>query len=151
MLKEERLESRLAQFLYLMTKPEDVTRRQVDRLFNFSVRFRRPQKHITALLSLFKSYKPEVVPEKIQAINIQSIWRPILEPIRKGFEEAKCRVISSQAEENDELSGWNILKIPKRKKTRNLWYLLLGILILVQICSEIKLRNQFLTFPICQV
>lgn len=116
MLKEERLESRLAQFLYLITKPEDVTRRQVDRLLKLNLRFRRPKKHITALLSLFKSYKPEVVPEKIQAINIQSVWRPILEPLKKGFEDARGRVILIQTKEKEELSGWNVLKMPKRKK-----------------------------------
>ncbi|XP_011505283.1 PREDICTED: centromere protein I-like [Ceratosolen solmsi marchali] len=107
MLKHEKLESRLAQLVYLMTKPEDVTRRQVTRLLKLNEHYKKPQKHIIALLSLFKSYKPEFVPERIPAINIQSVWRPIVETLRVGFESARDRVILKENQETNTYYSWN--------------------------------------------
>ncbi|OXU27791.1 hypothetical protein TSAR_005350 [Trichomalopsis sarcophagae] len=119
MLKQDKIESRLAHLIYLMTKPEDVTRRQVTRLLNLSIYSRKTSKHITALLSLFKSYKPEFVPENIAAINIQSTWRPIPESLRRGFEDARDRMILREAQKSNDLyCDWNIFNIPKSKKNQ---------------------------------
>lgn len=77
--------------VYLLTKPQDVTRRQVLRLLKHQGQYSKPPKHISALLSLFKSYKPELVPERIPSLNIESVWKPIPEVLKVGFEDAKTR------------------------------------------------------------
>ena len=119
LLKQARLESRLAQLIYLMTKPEDVTRRQVLRLLKLNEHYRKPQRHITALLSLFKSYKPEFVPEKIPALNIQSIWRPIPEILRAGFEDARNRIILKENENTGVFNcDWNTFNKVKTKRNQ---------------------------------
>ncbi|XP_011302424.1 uncharacterized protein [Fopius arisanus] len=119
MLKKERLESPTAKLVYLMTKPEDVARRQVFRLLRLQDKYTKPPKHLSALLSLFKSYKPELVPEKIPSLNLESVWKPIPEVFRLGFEEAKSR--SSQRDiQSQEHFDWNIIRHADGKKTEQL-------------------------------
>lgn len=117
MVSHERLQSRLAQLIYLITRPQDVTRRQVVRLLS---KHKNPPKHFLALLSLFKSYKPEFVPEAIQAINVQSTWRPVPESLRVGFEDARDRIILRQAQQTNELFDdrrmFNVFKTKKNQE-----------------------------------
>ncbi|XP_058793739.1 uncharacterized protein LOC131665699 [Phymastichus coffea] len=120
MVTQDKLEAKLAQLIYLITKPEDVTRRQVLRLIKLNGNYRKPPRHLTALLSLFKSYKPEFVPEKIPTINIQGIWKPIPEFLRLGFEDARDRIILIQTQRSNELYyNWNIFNIQKVKKNQD--------------------------------
>ena len=119
MLRRDKEQSRLAKLIYLITKPEDVTRRQVTRIMNANKQFKTPRKYFVALLSLFKSYKPEVVPEQIPAINVQSVWGPINMQLLIGFEKTRDKIISSQAENiNDIDSNWNKFIITKTKKNQ---------------------------------
>ncbi|XP_063973147.1 uncharacterized protein LOC135160488 [Diachasmimorpha longicaudata] len=119
MLKKERLESPTAKLVYLLTKPEDVTRRQVSRLLRLQSKYTRPPKHLSALLSLFKSYKPELVPEKIPSLNLESVWKPIPEVFRLGFEDAKNRS-SQTVTQSHEYFDWNPMKHSEGKKTEQL-------------------------------
>ncbi|KAK0172686.1 hypothetical protein PV328_005975 [Microctonus aethiopoides] len=119
MLKKERLESPIARLLYLLSKPEDVTRRQVSRLLRLQSHYSKPQKHISALLSLFKSYKPELVPEKIPSLNIESVWKPLPEVLRLGFEDAQTRGSASESQQR-EFFNWNTVKSIGGKKTEPL-------------------------------
>ncbi|XP_014213463.1 centromere protein I-like [Copidosoma floridanum] len=119
MIKEVKLQSRLAQLIYLLTKPEDVTRRQVSRLLKIKEINGRPQKHLIALLLLFKSYKPEFVPEEVPAINVQSIWAAIPEILRLGFEDARDRTTLQQSHTTDEFNcKWTIFPIGRTKKNQ---------------------------------
>ncbi|XP_015122463.1 centromere protein I [Diachasma alloeum] len=119
MLKKERLESPTAKLVYLLTKPEDVTRRQVTRLLRLQDKYTKPPKHLSALLSLFKSYKPELVPEKIPSLNLESVWKPIPEVFRLGFEDAKSRS-SQTVVQGQEHFDWNPMKLSKGKTTEQL-------------------------------
>ncbi|XP_034936945.1 uncharacterized protein [Chelonus insularis] len=109
MLKKEKLQSPISRLIYLMTKPDDVTRRQVLRLLKLQEQYSKPPKHISALLSLFKSYKPEIVPEQIPSLNIESVWKPIPEILRLGFEDAKSRGTGSEVKAL-EYFDWNAIK-----------------------------------------
>lgn len=91
LMKKVKLEPYLARIIYELTEPEDVIRLQVIQLINHQKSYKKPQKHITALLSLFKSYKPELVPEKIPAIGIGSVWKPLPNELLQGFTDAKSR------------------------------------------------------------
>ncbi|XP_043463621.1 uncharacterized protein LOC122499371 [Leptopilina heterotoma] len=91
LLQKARLEVYLAQIIYELTEPEDVTRLHVTYLLNLQKNYKKPQKHLTALLSLFKSYKPELVPEKISAIGIGSVWKALPNEFLHGFADAKSR------------------------------------------------------------
>ncbi|XP_043510095.1 centromere protein I-like isoform X3 [Frieseomelitta varia] len=117
MLKKEKLERHVARIIYVLTKPEDVTRRDVSRLLNLHQRYSKPRKHIIVLLSLFKSYKPELVPEKIQSINTESVWKPIPEVLRLMLQDAKNRSEIRQTQDlHPEYFNWNILEFMKTKK-----------------------------------
>ncbi|KAJ8668120.1 hypothetical protein QAD02_009783 [Eretmocerus hayati] len=119
MLKQEKLEAYLAHLIYIMTKPDDVSRRQVLRLLKLDTRYKSPRKHIIALLSLFKSYKPEVVPEKIPSINLHSAWRPISENLQLDFDRARARILSTQAQGDDQMCcDWNVIQFHKTKKNQ---------------------------------
>ncbi|KAK1138121.1 hypothetical protein K0M31_002605 [Melipona bicolor] len=118
MLKKEKLERHIARIIYVLTKPEDVTRRDVSRLLNLHQKYSKPRKHIIVLLSLFKSYKPELVPEKIQSINTESVWKPIPEVLRLMLQDAKNRSEVQQTRDlHPECFNWNIFDFMKTKKT----------------------------------
>ncbi|CAD6227645.1 GSCOCG00001325001-RA-CDS [Cotesia congregata] len=116
LLKREKTESVITRLIYLLTKPQDVTRRQVRRLIKHQEQYPKPPKHISALLSLFKSYKPELVPEKIPSLNVESVWKPIPEVLRAGFEDAKnrCSGIESRVLE---IFDWNPVKMPVKNQS----------------------------------
>ncbi|KAK2577484.1 hypothetical protein KPH14_003582 [Odynerus spinipes] len=117
MLKKEKLERHIAQLIYILTKPEDVTRRNVSRLLALHKKQSYRQKHTIALLSLFKTYKPELVPERIEAMNVERVWKPMPEVLRLALKDAKDR-----AEMQQDLAGteehfnWNISKVSKKKE-----------------------------------
>ncbi|GAB1860999.1 Centromere protein I-like [Camponotus japonicus] len=120
MLQKEKLERHIARLIYVLTRPEDVTRRDVLRLLVLQKKYSKPPKHIIALLSLFKSYKPELVPEKIQSVNIESVWKPIPEFIRLALEDARDRMEIQQSRQSTQTYfNWNVMqnvKVQKKKK-----------------------------------
>lgn len=59
--------------------------------------------------SLFKSYKPELVPEKIQSVNIESVWKPISDFVR--LEDARDRAEIQQSHQTH--FDWNVLQVDK--------------------------------------
>lgn len=61
---------------------------------------------------LFKSYKPELVPEKIQSINTESVWKPIPEGLRLMFQDAKTRLEIQQTQDlHLEYFNWNPFEV----------------------------------------
>ncbi|XP_012235720.1 centromere protein I-like [Linepithema humile] len=122
MLKKKQLEPYFARLIYVLTKPEDVSRREVSQLLVLKKNSSKPPKHITALLSLFKSYKPELVPERIQSVNVESVWKSINEFIRLALEGARDRAEIQQSEENTQVCfNWNAVQDTKMtKKEKNL-------------------------------
>ncbi|XP_020282926.1 centromere protein I-like isoform X2 [Pseudomyrmex gracilis] len=116
MLKKEKLERHLARLVYVSTRPEDVTRRDVLRLLNLQKKYSKPRAHITALLFLFKSYKPELVPEKINSVNIESVWKPIPENMRVALEDARDRAEIQQSQSVQTYFNWNVAQKTKKKK-----------------------------------
>ena len=117
MLKKERLDKYISRLIYVLTKPEDVTRRDVSRLWALHKKHTKPQKHIIVLLSLFKSYKPELVPEKIQSVNVESAWSPVPEALQIMFQAVKARSEGQQTRDSDSKTfDWNAAEIAQRKK-----------------------------------
>ncbi|KYN33930.1 Centromere protein I [Trachymyrmex septentrionalis] len=109
-----------SRLIYVLTKPEDVSRRDVTRLLILQKSYSKPPTHIVALLSLFKSYKPELVPEKIESVNIESVWKPIPEVIRLALEDARDRAeIQQSCQSIQPFFKWNVmqnLNVKKRTK-----------------------------------
>ncbi|XP_046813147.1 centromere protein I-like isoform X3 [Vespa crabro] len=117
MLRKERLEKHIAQVIYILTKPEDVTRRNISRILFLHKKHSNRQKHTIALLSLFKTYKPELVPERIETMNIESVWKPIPEVLRIALKDAKDRSEMQQSlNKIQEHFNWNISKFSKRRE-----------------------------------
>lgn len=65
-------------------------------------------KHV---LSLFKSYKPELVPEKINSVNIESVWKPIPENMRVALEDARDRAEIQQSQSVQAYFNWNVAQV----------------------------------------
>ncbi|XP_011703311.1 PREDICTED: centromere protein I-like [Wasmannia auropunctata] len=120
MLKKQKLERHIARLIYVLTRPEDVSRRDVSRLLVLQKNYSKPPTYITALLSLFKSYKPELVPEKIQSVNIENVWKPIPEFVRLAMEDARDRAEIQQSRQSIRTHfDWNVMqniKVQKRNK-----------------------------------
>ncbi|KAH9642769.1 hypothetical protein HF086_010422 [Spodoptera exigua] len=79
-LTYETLTPHAVKLVYTLTKPVDVTRRRVLELLDYA-RKREAKKNmfrqLQVLLGLFKSYKPECVPEDIPAISIHTAFKKI--------------------------------------------------------------------------
>ncbi|KYM93161.1 Centromere protein I [Atta colombica] len=111
----------IARLIYVLTKPEDVSRRDVTRLLTFQKSYSKSPTYIIALLSLFKSYKPELVPEKIKSVNIESVWKPIPEVIRLALEDARDRAEIQQSCQSIQPFKWNVMQnLQVKKKTKAL-------------------------------
>lgn len=127
-------EKHIAQVIYVLTKPEDVTRRNISRILFLHKKHINRQKHTIALLSyvsmivihdkkidniistffysLFKTYKPELVPERIETMNIENVWKPIPEALRVALKDAKDRSEMQQSlNKIEEHFKWNITKV----------------------------------------
>lgn len=115
MLKKAKLGKHIAHLIYILGKPEDVTRRDVCRLLNVQKQSSRPVNHIAALLSLFKSYKPELVPERVPSVSMRSASKGIPEVLRSMLENARTRLKDPGIVE-EESFNWNTLKTTKTKK-----------------------------------
>ncbi|XP_012064382.1 PREDICTED: centromere protein I-like [Atta cephalotes] len=121
MLKKQKLACYIARLIYVLTKPEDVSRRDVTRLLTFQKSYSKSPTYIIALLSLFKSYKPELVPEKIKSVNIESVWKPIPEVIRLALEDARDRAEIQQSCQSIQPFKWNVMQnLQIKKKTKAL-------------------------------
>ncbi|KAJ8726574.1 hypothetical protein PYW07_001272 [Mythimna separata] len=87
-LTYEGLTPHAMKLLYTLTKPIDVTRRRVIELLDYAKK-REAKKNmyrqIQVLLGLFKSYKPECVPEDIPAISIHSAFKKINQNLHARF------------------------------------------------------------------
>uniref|UniRef100_A0A2A4JBP3 Centromere protein I n=1 Tax=Heliothis virescens TaxID=7102 RepID=A0A2A4JBP3_HELVI len=79
-LSYEALSPHAMKLVYTLTKPIDVTRRRVLELLDYA-RKRETKKsmyrQLQVLLGLFKSYKPECVPEDVPAISIHTAFKKI--------------------------------------------------------------------------
>ncbi|CAK9816614.1 Centromere protein I [Anthophora quadrimaculata] len=117
LLTYKRLEKDIARLIYILAKPEDVTRRDIIRLLALHQKYAKPQAHIIALLTLFKSYKPELVPERFQSVNVESVWKPIPENLRLMLQDAKARLEFQQAKDiNLKCFSWCTLESGNKQK-----------------------------------
>ncbi|XP_046961533.1 centromere protein I-like [Vanessa cardui] len=92
MLTFEVLTVHAMKLVYTLTKPNDVTRRRVLELMDYAKR-REAKKNmyrqIQVLLGLFKSYKPEYVPEDVPSISIHTAFRKINVTLLARFKMAQ--------------------------------------------------------------
>ena len=114
MLKKERLDKYIARLIYVLTKPDNVTHRDVSRLWALHQKYAKLQKHIIVLLSLLKSCKPELVPEKIQSVNVESAWTPVPEALQIMLQAARARLEGQDI--HSKSFDWNAFKLMQREK-----------------------------------
>ncbi|XP_041972461.1 centromere protein I-like [Aricia agestis] len=80
MLTYESLTGNVIKLIYTLTKPSDVTRKRVLEIIEYAKNRegnKNLYKQLQVLLGLFKSYKPECVPEHIPAISIHTAFKKI--------------------------------------------------------------------------
>ncbi|CAH0602910.1 unnamed protein product [Chrysodeixis includens] len=87
-LTYELLTPHAMKLVYRLTKPIDVTRRRVTELLDYAKK-REAKKNmyrqLQVLLGLFKSYKPECVPEDVPAISIHTAFKKINNNLLERF------------------------------------------------------------------
>ncbi|CAG4997749.1 unnamed protein product [Parnassius apollo] len=92
MLAYEALTPHVMKLVYNLTKPGDVTRRKVLELLNYA-KIREGKKNLyrqlQVLLGLFKSYKPECVPEDVPSISIHASFRKISPTLLNRFKRCQ--------------------------------------------------------------
>ncbi|CAH0405020.1 unnamed protein product [Chilo suppressalis] len=102
MLTIEVLTVHAMKLVYTLTKPKDVTRRRVLELFDYAKK-REAKKNLyrqlQVLLGLFKSYRPECVPEEVPAISIHTAFKKIKTTLVarfKAIQERRHRSITDK-------------------------------------------------------
>lgn len=85
----------LSRLIFLITKPDNVRRREVLRILRLQTQY-EPNKpewnRLNAVLLIFKTYKPDLVPENVKAINCERAWIPIPEDLETHLSAARERM-----------------------------------------------------------
>ncbi|XP_045762253.1 centromere protein I-like [Maniola jurtina] len=94
LLTYEALTPYVMKLLYTLTKPADVTRKRVLELIDLAKK-REGKKNmfrqIQVLLGLFKSYKPQCVPEAVPSISIHTAFRNINVQLLTQFKNSQSK------------------------------------------------------------
>ncbi|XP_049887328.1 uncharacterized protein LOC126381851 [Pectinophora gossypiella] len=101
MLSFELLTAHALKLVYTLTKPSDVTRRRVLELLEHAKKRegkKNMYRQLQVLLGLFKSYKPECVPEDVPAISIHTSFRKINTSLLGRFKKSQERRNSTTKE-----------------------------------------------------
>ncbi|XP_023950611.2 centromere protein I [Bicyclus anynana] len=133
LLTYEALTQYVIKLLYTLTKPADVTRKRVLELIDLGKK-REGKKNmfrqIQVLLGLFKSYKPQCVPETVPSISIHTAFRNVNLKLLAHFKNSQSKR-NTLSKETGHLTWINpINSISKNKKCDplipNLEYLNIG-------------------------
>ncbi|XP_067004738.2 centromere protein I [Anabrus simplex] len=90
LLRVHNLVRSACKLIFLLTKPEDVTRWRVEQILRIQ-RITTFHKSATAVLSLFKAYRPEYVPESVPAMSVANVFGKLPEQFLEGFQAAAAR------------------------------------------------------------
>ncbi|XP_038210578.1 centromere protein I-like isoform X2 [Zerene cesonia] len=106
--------------VYMLTKPSDVTRNRVLELMEHAKK-RESKKNLfrqlQVLIGLFKSYKPECVPEDIPSISIHTAFRKINANLLMRFQNCQNRR-NSKSEEKQRLIWVNALNMENSRNKK---------------------------------
>ncbi|GFG41066.1 hypothetical protein Cfor_04542 [Coptotermes formosanus] len=117
LLEIEKLAVPACKLVHLLTIPSDVSRWRVKRVLKIEQKLGK-RNHTTCLLCLFKSYKPECVPEKIPAVNLQVAFKGASK-MNPFFQQARLRLGAGNVDQvHAEMVKWNIDQGVKRTRTK---------------------------------
>ncbi|PSN56634.1 hypothetical protein C0J52_11271, partial [Blattella germanica] len=105
--------------IYLLTRLNDISRWRVKTLLSIESKFGK-QNYLTALLALFKSYKPECVPEKVPAISLEFAFKNIGK-MNVLFDRAQQRAGARRVNTQTRKITWNSHQIPKKRRIKGKW------------------------------
>ncbi|XP_046996565.1 centromere protein I-like isoform X2 [Schistocerca americana] len=127
-----------SKIIYLLTTPDDITRVRVVRLL--SSRLKQPRAHhIEALLGLFKSFRPELIPERVSTVNTHtafgripaklseavnkriSIHRAgVADPRKEINHQTDAEHVTLDDDSSDSESSYPIQKVKRKRKSDSL-------------------------------
>ncbi|XP_059049844.1 uncharacterized protein LOC131844880 [Achroia grisella] len=89
----EVLTAHVIKLIYTLTKPVDVTRRRVLEIIDYGKKQAKKNvyRQLQVLLGLFKSYRPECVPEDVPAMSIHTAFRKINVTLHTRFKRCQER------------------------------------------------------------
>ncbi|KAJ0182067.1 hypothetical protein K1T71_002789 [Dendrolimus kikuchii] len=94
MLTYELLSNHVIKLVYTLTKPTDVTRKKVLEILDY-IKLRESKRNwlrqLQVVLGLFKSYKPELVPEDVPAMSIHTAFKKTNADFLRRFQNCQDR------------------------------------------------------------
>ncbi|XP_049772985.1 centromere protein I-like [Schistocerca cancellata] len=78
-----------SKIVYMLTTPDDVKRARVVTLFRCNLK-QSGAHHIEALLGLFKSLRPELVPEDVSTVNTHTAFGRIPATLSEAVNKSRC-------------------------------------------------------------
>ncbi|XP_077301114.1 centromere protein I-like [Arctopsyche grandis] len=82
-----------SKFVYMLTKPQDVTRTRVLLLLKLTKieRLSRHYNSLIAVINLFKGFKPEYVPENVPIVSVNTVFPKINKTLALALQRAQVR------------------------------------------------------------
>ncbi|CAK1544207.1 unnamed protein product [Leptosia nina] len=100
-LSFEVLTPHVIKLIYVLTKPHDVTRQRVILLLDHAKK-REVKKNLLrqlqVIIGLFKTYKPECVPEDVPSISVHTVFKKLNVGLLEGFHKCQTRRNNKRAE-----------------------------------------------------
>ncbi|XP_063242651.1 centromere protein I-like isoform X2 [Bacillus rossius redtenbacheri] len=103
--------------IYFLTKSDDVTRWSVTHVLATEKITQGLKKPAFAVLNLFKSFRPECVPEDVPPVSTSVVFRQLPDVLQLYFGRAQQRNEARQAPKGEELH-WRTLASANRKKRK---------------------------------
>ncbi|XP_028034173.1 centromere protein I-like [Bombyx mandarina] len=120
MMTYETLTPQAVKLVYTLTKPSDVTRRRVIEILDCAKK-RESKKNLfrqlQILLGLFKSYKPECVPENVPAICVHTAFKKINKDLLGRFKRTQERR-NRQSKEKQHLIWLNPINMARGRNKK---------------------------------
>ncbi|XP_034230856.1 centromere protein I-like [Thrips palmi] len=103
MLQREQCQSSACKLIHMLTRPDDVYRGRVENIIKLYKKGGGRGKHLAYLIELFRTYKPELVPENVKSFSREAAFKKLLPGFKHMLESAHERLQS----ENNHLRSKN--------------------------------------------
>lgn len=117
LLQREQCQRYACKLIHMLTRPDDVYRGRVEEILSIYRRGGKKAKHIALLLELFKTFKPELVPENTPSYSREVAFKSISPGFQRSLEAATVRMQSYNNQLPAKSTGldWTAVTFKKNK------------------------------------
>lgn len=103
-LLRDQCQRQASKLIHMLTRPDDIYRARVESIIKLYRKSGGKAKHLAVLIELFKTFKPEYVPENVRSYSLSVAFKTLPPGFQRNLEAAQKRLQSQP--------GQNISKAP---------------------------------------